>query len=112
MVRMLKVVTFMFALCVLPTNVMWLWLDFGKAEEQYDKFWELVAFCLCLITFSNSAANPICYTIVNESYRNAFKDQFSKIFCKILGKPIGVEKDLSARRQKKRRKDKMTSVLL
>lgn len=111
MVRMLKVVTFMFALCVLPTNVMWLWLDFGKAEEQYDKFWELVTFCN-IITFSNSAANPICYTIVNESYRNAFKDQFSKIFCKILGKPIGVEKDLSARRQKKRRKDKMTSVLL
>ena len=110
-VRMLKVVTLMFAVCVLPTNVMWLWLDFGKAEEQYDKFWELVAFCN-IITFANSAANPICYTILNESYRNALKDQFSKILCKILGKPIGVEKDLSSRRQKKSRRDKMTSGLL
>ena len=91
-VRMLKVVTLLFAVCVLPNNIMWLWLDFGKAEDQYDKFWELVAFCN-IITFANSAANPICYTILNESYRNAFKDHLSKIFYKIFGKPSRTRKD-------------------
>ena len=91
-VRMLKVVTLLFAVCVLPNNIMWLWLDFGKAEEQYDKFWDLVAFCN-IITFANSAANPICYTILNESYRNAFKDHLSKLFHKIIGKPKRVRKD-------------------
>lgn len=91
-VRMLKVVTLIFAVCVLPNNIMWMWLDFGKADEQYDKFWDLVAFCN-IITFANSAANPICYTILNESYRNAFKDHLSKIFYKIFGRPSGVRKD-------------------
>ena len=110
-VRMLKAVTLMFAVCVLPNNVMWLWLDFGNAEEQYDKFWDLVAFCN-IITFANSAANPICYMILNESYRNAFKDHVSKIFCKISGRPIEVQKQFNARSQKKSRKEKMSSALL
>lgn len=113
-VRMLKVVTLMFAVCVLPTNIMWLWLDFGKAEEQYDKFWDLVAFCN-IITFANSAANPICYTILNESYRNAFKDHLSKIFYKIFGRPAGVRKNFvrenSVGSHKKCRTATMTSGL-
>ena len=111
-VRMLKVVTLMFAVCVLPTNVMWLWLDFGNAD-QYDKFWDLVAFCN-IITFANSAANPICYTILNESYRNAFKDHLSKIFYKIFGRPSGVEKEFLniAGGQKKARTATMSSALL
>ena len=91
-VRMLKVVTLLFAVCVLPNNIMWLWLDFGRAEEQYDKFWDLVAFCN-IVTFANSAANPICYTILNESYRNAFKDHLFKIFYKIFGKPLRIQKN-------------------
>lgn len=110
-VRMLKVVTLMFAVCVLPTNIMWLWLDFGKADKQYDKFWDLVAFCN-IITFANSAANPICYTILNESYRNAFKDHLSKVFYKIVGRPAGVrEKFHQAGSRKKSRTATMTSRL-
>ena len=112
-VRMLKVVTLMFAVCVLPTNVMWLWLDFGNAEKQYDKFWDLVAFCN-ILTFANSAANPICYTILNESYRNAFKDHLSKIFCKISRTSTRAQMELveNARSQKKSRTAKMISTLL
>ena len=66
-IRMLVAVTILFAVCVLPTNVMWLWLDFGNAE-QFTHFWELVAFCN-ILTFANSAANPVCYTITNANYR-------------------------------------------
>ena len=111
-VRMLKVVTLMFAVCVLPTNVMWLWLDFGNAA-QYDKFWDLVAFCN-IITFANSAANPICYTILNESYRDAFKDHLSKIFCKISRISTRAEMELAdnGRIQKKSRNAKKMSTLL
>ena len=67
-IRMLIAVTILFAVCVLPTNIMWLWLDFGNAEEQFAYFWELVAFCN-ILTFANSAANPVCYTITNANYR-------------------------------------------
>ena len=67
-IRMLVAVTILFAVCVLPTNIMWLWLDFGNAEEQFPDFWEMVAFCN-ILTFANSAANPVCYTITNANYR-------------------------------------------
>lgn len=84
-VRMLKIVTLLFAVCLLPNNILWIWLDFGNAEEKYEGFWDLVAFGN-IITFANSAANPICYTILNETYRDAFKDQLSKAFYRIAGK--------------------------
>ena len=75
-VRMLIVVTTVFAVCVLPTNVMWLWLDFGTGANEFEHFWEVVAFCN-ILTFANSAANPICYTILNENYRKEFKYYFT-----------------------------------
>ena len=83
-VRMLKIVTLLFAVCVLPNNIFWMWLDFGNAEEKYKGFWDLVVFGH-LMTFANSAANPICYTILHGSYRKAVKDQLSKVFNRIFG---------------------------
>ncbi|EDO46030.1 predicted protein, partial [Nematostella vectensis] len=67
-IRMLIAVTALFAVCVLPTNIMWLWLDFGKADQVFVYFWEVVAFCN-IMTFANSAANPVCYTLLNDHYR-------------------------------------------
>lgn len=78
-IRMLIAVTVLFAVCVLPTNIMWLWLDFGNAEEQFVYFWELVAFCN-ILTFANSAANPVCYTITNENYRKEIVNLLKRCF--------------------------------
>ena len=80
-VRMLIVVTLLFAICVLPNNVMWLWLDFGDGDN-YAHFWDMVAFTN-IILFANSAANPIAYTICHENFREEFKLYFTcdrKIF--------------------------------
>lgn len=80
-VRMLIVVTLLFAICVLPNNVMWMWLDFGNGAE-YAHFWDLIAFTN-IILFANSAANPIAYTICHEKFREEFKLYFTcdpKIF--------------------------------
>ena len=74
-VRMLIVVTLLFAICVLPNNVMWLWLDFGNGAS-YSKFWDMVAFTN-IILFANSAANPIAYTICHENFREEFKLYFT-----------------------------------
>lgn len=70
-VRMLIVVTVLFAICVLPNNIMWLWLDFGDGED-YRYFWDMVAVSN-LILFANSAANPIAYTICHENFRHEFR---------------------------------------
>ncbi|XP_032232576.2 neuropeptide FF receptor 1 isoform X2 [Nematostella vectensis] len=78
-VNMLSVVTMVFAICVLPNNIMWLWLDFGDADQKVEYFWEIVAFCN-VVTFANSAANPVCYTALNETYRREFKRVVYTIF--------------------------------
>ena len=70
-VRMLIVVTLLFAICVLPNNVMWLWLDFGSGGE-YEHFWDVVA-VTNIVLFANSAANPVAYTICHEKFREEFK---------------------------------------
>lgn len=78
--RMLKVVTTLFAFCLLPNNVMWLWLDYGNADKQYKHFWEFLAFSNILI-LANSAANPICYTVFNKNYRQEIKGLFKSGQC-------------------------------
>ena len=78
-IRMLVAVTILFAVCVLPTNVMWLWLDFDNADQYFPKFWEVVAFCN-ILTFSNSAANPVCYLITNANYRKEFARILKRCF--------------------------------
>ena len=70
--RMLITVTFLFAACVLPSNILWLWLDFGAADENFTYFWELLSFGN-IIVFSNSALNPVCYTMMNDGYRKEIK---------------------------------------
>ena len=74
-VRMLVVVTALFAICVLPNNIMWLWLDFGNGGE-YEHFWDVVA-VTNIILFANSAANPIAYTICHDNFREEFRHYVS-----------------------------------
>ena len=74
-VRMLVVVTVLFAICVLPNNIMWLWLDFGNGGE-YKHFWHMVA-VTNIILFANSAANPVAYTICHENFREEFRRYIS-----------------------------------
>lgn len=64
---MLVVVMILFVVCVFFINIMWLWLDFGKVEEEFLEFWELVVFCNILI-FVNSVVNLVCYIIINVNY--------------------------------------------
>lgn len=70
--RMLITVTFLFAACVLPNNILWLWLDFGAADKTFVYFWEFLSFGN-IIVFSNSALNPICYTMMNEAYKKEMR---------------------------------------
>ena len=70
--RMLITVTLLFAACVLPTNILWIWLDFGAADKNFAYFWELLSFAN-VVVFANSALNPLCYTMTNDAYRMEMK---------------------------------------
>ena len=75
--RMLATVTLLFAACVLPNNILWLWLDFGAADKSYPYFWDLLSFGN-IVVFSNSALNPLCYTMMNDAYRKEIKKVLSR----------------------------------
>ena len=71
--RLLITVTLLFAVCVLPNNILWLWLDFGEADKRFVYFWEFLSFGN-IIVFSNSALNPVCYAMMNDAYRKEIRD--------------------------------------
>ena len=77
--RMLATVTLLFAACVLPNNILWLWLDFGAADKTFPYFWELLSFGN-IVVFSNSALNPVCYTMTNDAYRKEIKKVLLRCF--------------------------------
>ena len=77
--RMLITVTLVFAACVLPTNILWIWLDFGAADKNFAYFWELLSFAN-VVVFANSALNPLCYTMTNDSYRKEIKEVIFSCF--------------------------------
>ena len=71
--RMLIIVTLLFAVCVLPNNILWLWLDFGEADKHFAYFTELLSFGN-IVVFLNSALNPVCYTMMNDTYTKQLRD--------------------------------------
>lgn len=67
-VSLLIKITVVFALCNLPSQLMWLWLDFGNADEIFPYFWDLLA-SLNVFIFANSACNPLLYYIFHDRFR-------------------------------------------
>lgn len=80
-VRMIFKITVVFAVCNLPSQLMWLWLDFGKADQTFAYFWDLLA-ALNILVFANSAANPFIYYICHDKFRTEAVACLSN--CKLL----------------------------
>lgn len=76
-VSMLITVTVTFAVCTLPTSVMWLWLDFGNAESSFPEFWD-VLHILYFFDFINLAAHPFIYVYFSKNFRSEMKATFKR----------------------------------
>ena len=74
-VKMLVIVTLVFAILTLPSTIMWMWLDFGQADLNFPHFWDVVQ-VLNILDFLNCASNPIIYSFCNESFSHEFRRQF------------------------------------
>ena len=72
-IRMLVVITAAFAICNLPTSIMWLINEFSSISE----FGDIIAF-FNILDFGNAAVNPCIYLVCNEDFRREF--------CRYLGK--------------------------
>ena len=68
-VRMVVLFVIVFAVCMLPHQVVWLWITFGKDVHYSDN---LLTFAY-MFTFTSSFANPLVYFTHNPSLRARLK---------------------------------------
>lgn len=65
-----------FAICQLPTHVIWLWHDFGSGSK-WKYLYDVLPFCH-ILTYLNSAIDPFIFGSLNARFfRKAFRSIFS-----------------------------------
>lgn len=69
-VKMLVSVVLLYAICLLPNQVVWLWYEFGSGRS-WPYINELLIFG-SLMVYINSSVNPLLYAGMNEEFRKGF----------------------------------------
>lgn len=72
-VKIFVIVVIVFALCMLPVHIMWIWYDFGSETIYQVPFDTIIVFCNILV-YANSAINPFIFVFLHRRY---CKDIFS-----------------------------------
>lgn len=68
--KMLVTVVVFYAICMLPNQVVWLWYEFGDAQN-WPHFHKLLTFGSIMV-YINSCVNPLLYAGMNEDFRKGF----------------------------------------
>lgn len=68
--KMLVTVVVFYAICMLPNQVVWLWFEFGSAQN-WPHFHKLLTFGSIMV-YINSCVNPLLYAGMNEDFRKGF----------------------------------------
>lgn len=81
-VKMLVAVVLLYAICLLPNQVVWLWYEFGSGASwpHLDKFLTFGS----IMVYVNSCVNPILYAGMNDEFRKGFV-RILKCHCKHRG---------------------------
>ena len=69
-VNMLLLVVLLYAICLLPNQVVWLWYEFGSGHT-WAHINELLIFGSIMV-YVNSSVNPLLYAGMNEEFRKGF----------------------------------------
>ena len=69
-VKMLVAVVLLYAICLLPNQIVWLWYEFGSGASwpHLDKFLTFGS----IMVYVNSCVNPILYAGMNDEFRKGF----------------------------------------
>lgn len=69
-VQMLVAVVLLYAICLLPNQVVWLWYEFGSGADwiHLDKFLTFGS----IMVYVNSCVNPLLYAGMNDEFRKGF----------------------------------------
>lgn len=83
--KMLVTVVLLYAICLLPNQVVWLWYEFGTAQN-WPHFYKLLTFGNIMV-YVNSCVNPLLYAGLNEEFRKGFR-RFLNCNCKSPAKTL------------------------
>lgn len=65
-VKIFVLAVVVFALCMVPYHIMWIWHDYGSGSN-YKHFHTILVFCN-IVTYSNSAINPFIFVFLHSRY--------------------------------------------
>lgn len=75
--KMFVIIVVAFAICTLPNQVLWLWIDFGKDGDVTSLAKEII---VCrFFTYTNGCVNPIIFFIFKRDYRQGLFKILRKI---------------------------------
>ena len=81
--KMFIIVVTVFAICMFPNQVVWLWADFGGGIENPN--YAQISIVCWLFTYANSVVNPIIFGVFSKDFHKGFKKIFEKLlFCQRL----------------------------
>ena len=80
-IKNLHTIVIIFAIFILPKQIVWMWYDFGNGDS-YSGFGNLLIFCEFFL-YIHSMLNPVVYGTILKEYRHGFKKYIS-IACPCL----------------------------
>ena len=84
-----------FAICQLPTHVIWLWHDFGTGS-QWRHLYDVLPFCH-ILTYLNSAIDPFIFGSLNAKI---LRKKVRLVFERSKGHKNGINREMVPRMQK------------
>lgn len=74
----LRTIVTLFAIFMLPKQVLWLWLDFGKGGD-FEHFGDALIFSEFML-YIHSSTNPVVYGTILQEYRSGICHYLKRIF--------------------------------
>ena len=74
----LRTIVILFAIFMLPKQILWLWLDFGGGGD-FKHFSDVLIFSEFLL-YIHSSANPVVYGTILQEYRSGFCQYLRRFF--------------------------------
>lgn len=78
-IKSLAAIVFLFAVCMIPNQIAWMVMDFGKEEEKHlsEIFWEFSE----VMIFLHSSLNPVVYGTLTHQFRRGYIKYIKLALC-------------------------------
>ncbi|XP_048587822.1 galanin receptor type 1 [Nematostella vectensis] len=88
--KMFVTVVSVFAVCMLPNQVLWLWSDYGRGYE-HESFNTAAIVCR-FFTYANSVCNALIYSFYSKEFRRGYRKIFRAFNLRVLGRTISLKR--------------------